>query len=138
MVDHADPVPRAAGRPAGPPDPAESAANAALELAMRVGEALSAAGMSANDVVVRMLRIAAAYGLTRVHVDVTYTSISVTQYRERGTAPLTFIRVVKPADIDYTKVREIDKLSDDVEAGLPVDRALAVFERIRAAPHPYP
>jgi uncharacterized membrane protein YjjP (DUF1212 family) len=58
--------------------------------------------------------------------------------RERGTAPLTFIRVVKPADIDYTKVREIDKLSDDIESGLPVDRAWAVFERIRAAPHPYP
>jgi phenylacetate-coenzyme A ligase PaaK-like adenylate-forming protein len=47
---------------------------AALNLAMQVGDCLLSAGMSANDVVVAMLGITDAYGLTRVHVDVTYTS----------------------------------------------------------------
>jgi hypothetical protein len=41
---------------------------AALNLAMQVGDCLLSAGMSANDVVVAMLGITDAYGLTRVHV----------------------------------------------------------------------
>ena len=36
--------------------------------------------MSANDVVVDMLRITEAYGLKRVHLDITFTSIAVTDY----------------------------------------------------------
>ena len=59
---------------------------AALNLAMQVGDCLLSAGMSANDVVVAMLGITDAYGLTRVHVDVTYTSISASCYPARGAA----------------------------------------------------
>ena len=57
---------------------------AALNLAMQVGDCLLSAGMSANDVVVAMLGITDAYGLTRVHVDVTYTSVSASCYPARG------------------------------------------------------
>jgi hypothetical protein len=57
---------------------------AALNLAMQVGDCLLSAGMSANDVVVAMLGITDAYGQTRVHVDVTYTSISASYYPARG------------------------------------------------------
>ena len=96
---------------------------AALNLAMQVGDCLLSAGMSANDVVVAMLRITDAYGLTRVHVDVTYTSISASCYPARGAAPLTCIRVVQPDDIDYSKVREVGKLTEKIRGGLPIGEA---------------
>ena len=69
---------------------------AALNLAMQVGDCLLSAGMSANDVVVAMLGITDAYGLTRVHVDVTYTSISASCYPARGAAPTAASRTLPP------------------------------------------
>jgi uncharacterized membrane protein YjjP (DUF1212 family) len=111
---------------------------AALNLAIQVGDCLLSAGMSANDVVVAMLRITDAYGLTRVHVDVTYTSISASYYPARGAPPITCIRVVQPDDIDYTKVREVDRLEEKIRRGLPIDEATRAFDRIQDAPHRYP
>lgn len=113
-------------------------ANAVLGLAMRVGDALLSAGMSANDVVVVMLRITQAYGLSRVHVDVTYTAIAVSYYPGNGATPITAVRVVQPDIIDYSQVRDLDKLSDKIKAGIPIGNALEAFEQIRSAAHPYP
>src|SRR5436190_16919549 len=93
-------------------------AHAVLPLAMRIGDSLLSAGMSANDVVVLMLRVTQAYGLSGVHVDVTYTSISASLYPGPGLVPITSLRVVAPTVVDYTKVRRLDKLTDDIEAGL--------------------
>jgi uncharacterized membrane protein YjjP (DUF1212 family) len=136
-----------AGRAGGPGDrlaarPDEpcslSTAAAALNLAMRVGDALLAAGMSANDVVVVLLRITTAFRMTRVHIDVTYTSLSASYYPAPAAAPITCIRVVRPDVVDYTRVRELGKLSNAIEAGLSIEDAVAAFDRIRTAPHPYP
>ncbi len=112
----AEPFARPSAEP-GTPSPLETAA-AALNLAMRVGDCLLSAGMSANDVVVVLLRITTAYQLTRVHIDVTYTSISASYYPGRDAAPITCIRVVRPDVVDYSRVRELDKLSDDIQSGL--------------------
>jgi uncharacterized membrane protein YjjP (DUF1212 family) len=113
-------------------------ASAVLELAMRVGDALLSAGMSANDVVVVMLRITQAYGLSRVHVDLTFTAITVSYYPGTGAVPVTAVRVVRPDVIDYSQVRELDKLTGKIQAGLPIDEALKAFQGIRSAAHPYP
>lgn len=113
-------------------------ANAVLQLAMRVADALLSAGMSANDVVVVMLRITQAYGLSPVHIDVTYTAIAVSYYPGKGAAPVTAVRVVQPEIIDYSQVRELDKLSDKIQAGIPIGEAVEAFENIRSAAHPYP
>lgn len=113
-------------------------AHTVLDLAMRVGDALLTAGMSANDVVVLMLRITRAYGLRRVHVDVTYTAISASYYPTPGGAPTTSIRVVQADVVDYTRVRRLDRLRFEIEGGLGLDEAVAAFERISAAPQPYP
>ena len=110
---------------------------AVLNLAIQVGDCLLSAGMSANDVVVAMLGVTDAYGLTRVHVDVTYTSISASYYPTRGTPPITCIRVVQPDDIDYSKVREVARLEEKIRAGLPIDEATRAFDRIQEAPHRY-
>ena len=88
---------------AAPPERAapEEQAHAVLDLAMRVGDALLSAGMSANDAVVLMLRITRAYGLKRrVHVDVTYTSISTSYYPTAGGVPQTAIRIVQREVVD--------------------------------------
>jgi uncharacterized membrane protein YjjP (DUF1212 family) len=111
---------------------------AALNLAIQVGDCLLSAGMSANDVVVAMLGITDAYGLTRVHVDVTYTSISASHYPARGAPPITCIRVLHPDDIDYSKVREVAKLEEKIRGGLPIDEAARAFDRIQEAPRRYP
>jgi uncharacterized membrane protein YjjP (DUF1212 family) len=111
---------------------------AALNLAMQVGDCLLSAGMSANDVVVAMLGITDAYGLTRVHVDVTYTSIAASCYPAREAPPITCIRVVQPDDIDYSKVREVARLEERIRGGLPIDEATSAFDRIQEAPRRYP
>jgi uncharacterized membrane protein YjjP (DUF1212 family) len=130
------PGPRAAQPdPGTPPDPI---AHAVLDLAMRVGDALLSAGMSANDAVVLMLRITRAYRLRRVHVDVTYTSISTSYYPSAGGPAQTAIRIVQRDVVDYTKVRRLDRLTGQIESGLSIEEATAAFDRIRSAPHPYP
>jgi uncharacterized membrane protein YjjP (DUF1212 family) len=83
-------------------DDAATQARQALELALRVGDVLLAAGMSANDVVVEMLRITEAYRLSRVHVDVTFTSIAVTYYAAPTNVPMTLVRTVQPDVLDFT------------------------------------
>lgn len=109
-----------------------------LDLAMRVGDHLLASGMSANDVVVEMLRVTRAYGLNGVHVDLTYTSITVTHHRGPTRAPLTVGRVVQPLVVDYTKVRDLDRLLARIEDGLDVTEATAEYDRISFQPPPYP
>jgi len=109
-----------------------------LDLTMRIGDHFLASGMSANDVVVQMLRVIRAYGLTGVHVDLTYTSISVTHYRGPSKAPLTVTRIVQPLVIDYTKVRDLDVLLDRIEGGLGIEEASAEYEAISQAQPPYP
>ena len=109
-----------------------------LDLTMRIGDHLLASGMSANDVVVQMLRVTRAFGLTGVHVDLTYTSILVTHHRGPAKAPLTVARSVQPLAIDYTKVRDIDRLLARIEDGLGIEEATEEYEDISRAEPPYP
>ena len=101
-----------------------------LDLTMRIGDHFLASGMSANDVVVQMLRVVRGYGLSGVHVDLTYTSISVTHYRGPSKAPLTVTRIVQPLVVDYTKVRDLDVLLDRIEGGLGIEEATEAYEEI--------
>jgi uncharacterized membrane protein YjjP (DUF1212 family) len=118
-------------------DDAATQARKALELTLRVGDVLLTAGMSANDVVVEMLRITEAYGLKRVHLDVTFTSIAVTYYAAPTRVPMTLVRTVQPDVLDFTKVRRVQALVQGIHAGLPLEDAINDLERIRDAPHLY-
>jgi uncharacterized membrane protein YjjP (DUF1212 family) len=118
-------------------DDAATQARQALELTLRVGDVLLTAGMSANDVVVEMLRITEAYGLKRVHLDVTFISIVVTYYAAPTSVPMTMVRTVQPDVLDFTKVRRVQALVQGIHAGLPLKDAINSLERIRNAPHPY-
>jgi uncharacterized membrane protein YjjP (DUF1212 family) len=93
--------------------------------------------MSANDVVVEMLCITEAYGLKRVHVDLTFTSITVTYYAAPTTVPMTLVRTVQPDVLDFTKVRRVQALAEGIRAGLPLEEAINDLEKIRDAPRLY-
>jgi uncharacterized membrane protein YjjP (DUF1212 family) len=109
-----------------------------LDLAMSIGERLLVSGMSANDVVVQMLRVTRAYGLSSVHIDLTYTSIGVTHHRGPTRRPLSMVRIVQPVVVDYSKAREISRLLTRIEDGLGIDEARAAYDEIFWAPPPYP
>ena len=123
-------------------DDAARQARQVLELALRVGDVLLTAGMSANDVVVEMLRITEAYGLKRVHVDLTFNSIAVTYYAAPTTVPMTMVRTVQPDVLDFTKVRRVQALVESIHGGRPLGGrplkdAISDLERIRDAPRLY-
>jgi uncharacterized membrane protein YjjP (DUF1212 family) len=118
-------------------DDAATQARQALELAMRVGDVLLTAGMSANDVVVEMLRITEAYGLKRVHIDLTFNSMAVTYYAAPTTVPMTLVRTVQPDVLDFTKVRRVQALVQHIHAGMPLQGAINNLERLRNAPRLY-
>ena len=109
-----------------------------LDLAMAVGEQLLMSGMSANDVVVQMLRVTRAYGLASVHVDITYTSMGITHHRGPTRRPLSMVRIVQPVVVDYSKAKEIARLLNRIEAGLGIEQAREEFDEIFWAPPPYP
>ena len=110
-------------------------ARKALELALRVGDVLLTAGMSANDVAVEMLRITEAYGLNRVHLDVTFTSIAVTYYAAPTSVPMTLVRTVQPDVLDFTRVRRVQALVREIHAGLPLQ--FRCHHRRAPIPHPW-
>ena len=124
----------------GPPSQIsdEVSAAGALDLAMEIAGYLLSAGMSANDVTLAALQITRAYGLRRVHVDVTYTSISASYYPAPGVPPVTYVRIVQPDVIDYSKVRALQRLSIEIGRGLPIREAATIVQAIRTDRHRYP
>ena len=110
----------------------------ALELAMRIGDLLQSSGQSVNDTVVVMRRVCQAYGLTRVHVDITYTAIVASYYPGDGLGPFTAMRTVEPTSPNLTQTASLNRLVDDIAAGEPLTRAVARFDEIRRQPLPYP
>ena len=118
-------------------DDVATQARQALELALRVGDVLLAAGMSANDVVVAMLRITEAYELSRVHVDLTFTRSQSPTTRHRPSVPMTLVRTVRPNVLDFTKVRRVQALVEGINAGRPLVDAISDLEEIRDAPRLY-
>ena len=76
-----------------------------------------------DDVTATVLRVAAAYGLISCHVDITFTSITVSYERE-GAVPLTAVRIVNTTRDDYTRLQGItDVARAEILAG-PDDRLL--------------
>lgn len=109
-----------------------------LDLAMRTSELLLSTGASANDATVSLLRITRAYGLRRVHADVTFTTITVTHYRGPDTEPLTTSRVVTARSTDYVRLQRVYDLMRLIDEGdLDVDPALSKLNSIVLARRPY-
>jgi len=112
-------------------------AHAALGLALRIGESMMAVGAPAADATATVLRVAAAYGLISCHVDITYTSITVSFDRE-GAVPLTAVRIVRSIRTDYTRLQGITDLARAVAAGgVDVEEAHRRLDAVVSAPATY-
>ena len=93
-------------------------ARSVIDLAMRVGETLLSTGASASDVVATVLRLTDAYDLRSVHVDVTFTSISVSYHRGLDADPMTVMRGIKVRSMDLTRLERLPTLVRDIAAAL--------------------
>lgn len=109
-----------------------------IDLAMRVAESLTAVGASANDVLLSTTRVAAAYGLSPVHVDITYNAIGVSYLNDQSEQPTTIIRVVRASVPDHSKLQALQALVAEIEAGdLDLPSAHRKFHAIRRQPFRY-
>jgi uncharacterized membrane protein YjjP (DUF1212 family) len=109
----------------------------ALDLAMRIGESMFAVGASAHEVTLAITRVADAYGLRGVHVDVTYTSIALSYHPSGEGWPHTLLRVVRVAAPDHMKLQRLQALLVDIDEGLALDEARTAFRAIRRVPFRY-
>lgn len=113
-------------------------ARAVADLALRVGESMLSTGASASEVVATVLRLTSAYGVRSGHVDITFTSITVSVHRGLDNDPMTVMRIVKVRSADYTRLERLhDLVRDIVEDGIGVEEARSRLDEIVHAPHPY-
>ncbi|YAL84027.1 threonine/serine ThrE exporter family protein [Dermacoccaceae bacterium W4C1] len=120
--------------------PTDQQAREIIDLTLRVGEALLGTGASASDVTVTVLRLTRTYGLRSVHVDVTFTSITVSYHRGPFRDPMTVMRIVPTSSADFTRLEAVQALVRQIveadEPG-PVRWARERLDRIVDRPHPY-
>ncbi|WP_328821645.1 threonine/serine exporter family protein [Microcella pacifica] len=111
-----------------------------IDLCLRVGEAMLATGASAADVVAMVLRISEAYGVGGMHVDITFTSITVSVHRGMNEDPVSVMRIVKVRTTDYTRLQNVYWLIDQITGdGMrpTVEVARERLTAILSSPHPY-
>lgn len=120
--------------------PSDQRAREVIDLCLRIGELLLGSGASASDVTSTLLRLARAYGVRSLHVDVTYTSITVSYHRGPFRDPMTVMRIVDTMAADFSRLEAVQALvrrivQADDPGELEVTRES--IDRIIAAHHPY-
>ncbi|MDT0180325.1 threonine/serine exporter family protein [Microbacterium sp. ARD31] len=108
-----------------------------LDLAVRIGETMLVTGASASEVTLTIVRVAGAYGLDPVHVDVTYNSITAAHHHSGAARPITLMRVVRGSVPDHDKLQRIQALVAEVGAGMELGEAVERYREIRRRPFRY-
>lgn len=122
----------------GPDGVDRATAQAVIDLAMRAGVAMLSTGAAAADVTATVLLLTKAYGLASVHVDVTYTSVTVSYHRGPHADPITVLRIVQFRSQDYTRLERLRELIIALTRDpIPVDEARVRFDGLVSSPHPY-
>lgn len=113
-------------------------AQAVIDLAMRAGVAMLSTGAAAADVTATVLMLTRTYGLASVHVDVTYTSVTVSYHRGPDADPITVMRIVRFRVQDYTRLQRLRSLIVALSRDpIDVEDARIRFDAVLTAPHPY-
>jgi uncharacterized membrane protein YjjP (DUF1212 family) len=126
-------------QPVGPQVPDDQHVQQVLDLCMRMGEVLLASGEGSGETTDTMLRVANAFGLATVDVDITFTAVTICCHRGMAATPITSLRVVKYRALDLTLLATVYRLVEDVERGrLDLLAAASALDRAVKAVHPYP
>lgn len=119
-------------------------ARAVMDLTLRLGEAMLVTGASVADTTSAVLRVTKAYGLTSVHADITYTSITLSFHRGIYEDPITVMRIVTRLGMDYSRLERLHAMVREIAAeaivhGEPghVDDYLTELDFIVHQPHIY-
>lgn len=116
----------------------QARSRAVMDLAMRIAESTLSTGASAADVTANVLSVTKAYGLRSVHVDVTFTAITVTHHRGAHAEPVTMMRAVRVRTTDYERLaRTYALITDITDEALALDEARRRFEGIMERPPAY-
>ncbi|MEJ5920471.1 MULTISPECIES: threonine/serine exporter ThrE [unclassified Corynebacterium] len=111
---------------------------AVLDLAARIGGLLLACGSPNNDTVLQIKAVTAAYGLTRVQVDITLTSVTVYHLIGARRTPITAMRVVDTPVPNFERLRQTDRLMRQIRGGqISLEDATVRAEEIEDAPSLY-
>lgn len=111
-----------------------------IDFCLRAGEAMLATGASAADVVATVLRTSTAYGIRGMHVDITFTSLTISIHRGMNEDPMSVMRIVKVRTTDYSRLQSVYVLIDEVTSGEnqpTVEEARDRLTAILTNPHPY-
>ena len=115
-------------------------ARAVIDLCLRVGVAMLGIGASSADVVAMILRISSTYRVEHIHVDITFTSITISVDRGIADDSISVMRVIRVRTTDYTRLQKVYLLIDEITGpgGPPeVEAARELLDVILTSPHPY-
>ena len=88
-----------------------------LDLCIRIGEVLLSSGEGSGETTETMLRVADAFGLAAVDVDITFTAITICCHRGMAATPITSMRLVTHRGLDLTLLAKVYRLVERIERG---------------------
>ena len=124
--------------PVGPQVPDDRHVQQVLDLCIRIGEVLLSSGEGSGETTETMLRVADAFGLTAVDVDITFTAITICCHRGMAATPITSMRLVTHRGLDLTLLAKVYRLVERIERGRGLRPSAADLDEAVTAAHPYP
>lgn len=107
----------------------------ALRLTMNIADQLLSMGIAANDVVHNALAITNTYCSRKVHIDISFTLLTISQDRGIDREPLTLIRTVVPRTTNYQTVQQLQELAKLIRSRrITLDGAEKRLENILSKP----
>jgi uncharacterized membrane protein YjjP (DUF1212 family) len=111
----------------------------ALRLTMDIADRLLSMEAAASDVVHMALGITNMYCTRRVHIDISYTMLTISQDRGVDREPLTVIRTITPRATHYQTVQRLQELCIKIrDSKMSLDAAEQELDTILAAQRYYP
>lgn len=111
----------------------------ALRLVMSLAEQLLSMGVAASDVVHMALGITNTYCKRRVHIDISYTQITISQDRGIDREPLTLMRAIVPDDANYQQIQALQTLALNIrDTSMPLADAEKKLDAILSSPQKLP
>jgi uncharacterized membrane protein YjjP (DUF1212 family) len=124
--------------PVGPQVPDDRHVQQVLDLCIRIGEVLLSSGEGSGETTETMLRVADAFGLAAVDVDITFTAITICCHRGMAATPITSMRLVTHRGLDLTLLAKVYRLVERIERGRGLRPSAAALDEAVTAAHPYP